>query len=61
VVGLENIGNTCYMNAILQPLLHTPLFNEFFLSKAYLLQLNTTKKQKQQEKTVQGDKKASSQ
>jgi ubiquitin C-terminal hydrolase len=42
--GLENIGNTCYMNAILQALFHTPLFKEFFLSKAFLHQLNTKKK-----------------
>jgi ubiquitin C-terminal hydrolase len=41
--GLDNIGNTCYMNAVLQALLHTPLFKEFFLSKSYLLQINGKK------------------
>ena len=33
--GIENIGNTCYINAILQALFHTPLFREFFLSNSY--------------------------
>ena len=37
--GLDNIGNTCYMNAVLQPVMHTPLFREFFLSKQYLAYL----------------------
>jgi len=27
--GLENIGNTCYINAPLQCLLKTPYFNEY--------------------------------
>lgn len=42
VVGLYNMGNTCYLNSSLQCLSHTPVFREYFTSKAYLKDVNTT-------------------
>lgn len=41
--GLDNIGNTCYINAVLQALFHTPLFRDMFLSKAHEDLLNLKK------------------
>jgi ubiquitin C-terminal hydrolase len=42
VVGLYNMGNTCYLNSSIQCLSHTPIFREYFTSKAYLNDINTT-------------------
>lgn len=42
--GLENIGNSCYMNTVLQILLHTPLFTNYFKSKLYLEDVNKNAK-----------------
>lgn len=39
-VGLDNLGNTCYMSSSLQVLLHTDQLVEYFLRKAYLKHVN---------------------
>lgn len=38
--GLSNMGNTCYMNSALQCLLHVEELSSFFLSDAYVAELN---------------------
>jgi hypothetical protein len=40
LVGLDNLGNTCYLNSSLQALLHTDLLMEYFLSQSYLPDIN---------------------
>jgi len=35
IVGLKNLGNTCFMNSILQCLSHSPKVREYFLTKKY--------------------------
>lgn len=42
IVGLYNMGNTCYLNSSIQCLSHTPIFRDYFTSKCYLNDINTT-------------------
>lgn len=41
VVGMENKGNDCYMNAALQCLCHTSLLANYILSDEFINEINT--------------------
>ena len=40
LTGLANLGNTCFMNTIVQCLMHSTVFNKFLESKKYKKRLN---------------------
>lgn len=40
LIGLHNLGNSCYMNCTLQCLLHIPALQKFFREGLFLKELN---------------------
>ncbi len=52
LIGIENLGNTCYMNASLQALVHIKLLRDYFLLNFYSNDINVRNKHGYQGKLV---------
>ncbi len=44
LTGMNNLGNTCYVNSSMQCLSHTPLLKDYFLNLKYLRDVNVKNK-----------------
>ncbi len=44
LTGMNNLGNTCYVNSSMQCLSHTPLLKDYFLNLNYLRDVNVENK-----------------
>ena len=45
VVGLDNLGNTCFFNSTIQCLSHTQPLKDYFLNNLYIKEINKLNKQ----------------